>query len=55
MKANAIKGKHKGKKLATEKFFSNMMARVARWLVFKPKIPIWVNFGRPRNGKCWYI
>jgi hypothetical protein len=20
---------------------------VARWLVFKPKIPIWVNFGGP--------
>jgi hypothetical protein len=22
-------------------------ARVARWFVFKPKIPIWVNFGGP--------
>jgi hypothetical protein len=21
--------------------------RVARWFVFKPKIPIWVNFGEP--------
>jgi hypothetical protein len=21
--------------------------RVARWFVFKPKIPIWVNFGGP--------
>jgi hypothetical protein len=20
---------------------------VARWLVFKPKMPIWVHFGRP--------
>jgi hypothetical protein len=20
-----------------------------------PKIPIWVNFGGPWNGKCWYI
>jgi hypothetical protein len=29
--------------------------RVARWFVFKPKIPIWVNFGGPLNGKCWYI
>jgi hypothetical protein len=29
--------------------------RVARWYVFKPKILIWVYFGRPRNGKCWYI
>jgi hypothetical protein len=29
--------------------------RVARWYVFKPKIPIWLNFGRPWNGKCWHI
>jgi hypothetical protein len=29
--------------------------RVARWFVFKPKIPIWVIFGGPWNGKCWYI
>jgi hypothetical protein len=29
--------------------------RVARWFVFKPKIPIWVNYGGPYNGKCWYI
>jgi hypothetical protein len=21
----------------------------------KPKIPIWVNFGRLRNAKIWYI
>jgi homogentisate 1,2-dioxygenase len=26
-------------------------ARVARWFVFKPKIPIWVNFRGPR--KIW--
>jgi hypothetical protein len=24
-----------------------LLRRVARWFVFKPKIPIWVNFGRP--------
>jgi hypothetical protein len=29
--------------------------RVARWFVFKPKIQIWVNFGRSCNGRCWYI
>jgi hypothetical protein len=29
--------------------------RVARWSVLKPKIPIWVNFVGPQNGKCWYI
>jgi hypothetical protein len=26
-------------------------ARVARWHIFKPKIPIWVNFGVSRNEK----
>jgi hypothetical protein len=29
--------------------------RVARWLVFKPKIHIWVNFGGSCNGKSWHI
>jgi hypothetical protein len=29
--------------------------RVARWYIFKPKIPTWVNFGGPWNGKGWYI
>jgi hypothetical protein len=24
-------------------------------LFFKPKIPIWVNFGGPCNGKSWYM
>jgi hypothetical protein len=27
-------------------------SRVARWFLFKPKIPIWVNFGGPEIGKC---
>jgi hypothetical protein len=26
-------------------------SRVARWFVFKPKIPIWVNYGGPSIGK----
>jgi hypothetical protein len=30
-------------------------ARVARWFIFNPIIPIWVNFGGPWNGKYWYI
>jgi hypothetical protein len=30
-------------------------ARVARWYFFKPKLPIWVNFGGPKNEKCCYI
>jgi hypothetical protein len=25
--------------------------RVARWFIFKPKIPIWTKFGGPWNGK----
>jgi hypothetical protein len=29
--------------------------RVARWFVFKPKMPIWVNFGGSCNEKSWYI
>jgi hypothetical protein len=29
--------------------------RGARWFIFKPKIPIWVNFGWPKIGKCCYI
>jgi hypothetical protein len=27
--------------------------RVARWFIFKPKIPIWVHFGGPWKGKCF--
>jgi hypothetical protein len=30
---------------------SALKSRVARWFVFKPKIPIWVNFGGPYIGK----
>jgi hypothetical protein len=30
-------------------------ARVSRWYIFIPTIPIWVNFGVPRNGKYWYM
>jgi uncharacterized membrane protein YczE len=27
----------------------------ARWFVFKPKIPIWVNFGWPKIGMLIYF
>jgi hypothetical protein len=27
-------------------------SRVARWYIFKPKIPIWVNFEVSCNGRC---
>jgi hypothetical protein len=30
-------------------------ARVARWHDFKPKIPIWLNFGGSCKGKSWHI
>jgi hypothetical protein len=29
-------------------------ARVARWFIFKPKIPFWVNFEELWNGNGWY-
>jgi hypothetical protein len=28
----------------------NIQSRVARWFIFKPKIPIWVNFGGENLG-----
>jgi hypothetical protein len=31
------------------------VSRVARWYIFKPKIPVWVNFRGSCNGRCWYI
>jgi hypothetical protein len=34
---------------------SQFTIRVARWFLFRPKIPIWVYFGGPWNGKFWYI
>jgi hypothetical protein len=30
-------------------------ARAARWYILKPNIKIWINFGRPSNGKFCYI
>jgi hypothetical protein len=27
-------------------------SRVARWQIFRPKIPIWVNFGGSCHGIC---
>jgi hypothetical protein len=35
--------------------FRSVPTRVARWYIFKPKIPIWGNFGGPWNIQCWYI
>jgi hypothetical protein len=32
-----------------------LTARVARWYFFKPKIPLWINFGWHWNRKWWYI
>jgi hypothetical protein len=36
-------------------FLRQIREWVARWHIFKPKIPIWVNFGGSYNGRCWYI
>jgi hypothetical protein len=33
----------------------DISSRVARWFLFKPKIPITVDFGGYSNGRCWYI
>jgi hypothetical protein len=33
----------------------SLLSRVARWFIFKPKIPVWVHFGGPWVGKCCYI
>jgi hypothetical protein len=32
---------------------SGLHGRVARWFIFKPKIPIWVYFVGPWDVKCW--
>jgi hypothetical protein len=32
--------------------FAGDFTRVARWFLFKPNIPIWVNFGGPVIEKC---
>jgi hypothetical protein len=34
---------------------SNVLGGAARWHIFKPKVPIWVNFGGSCNGRYWYI
>jgi hypothetical protein len=36
-------------------FRKRIETRVARWFVFKPKIPILVKFGGPWSGQCCYI
>jgi hypothetical protein len=38
-----------------EKIILPFLSRVARWYIFNPKIPIWVNFGASCNARCWYI
>jgi hypothetical protein len=37
------------------RFSSHSVCRDARWYIFKPKIPIGVNFGRSWNGRCWFM
>jgi hypothetical protein len=35
--------------------YAQVLLRVARWFVFKPKIPNWLNFGGSCYGKSLYI
>jgi hypothetical protein len=30
-------------------------ARVARWYIFRPKTPLWANFGKPAHGYFGFI
>jgi hypothetical protein len=40
----------------THAFSSNLViGRVARWFLFRPKIPIWVYFGGSWNRKCYIL
>jgi hypothetical protein len=55
MTVSAESNKNKTKPLKNPSFDFNVCARVARWFVFKQKIPIWENLGEPCNGKSWYI
>jgi hypothetical protein len=44
--------------VATESLFQvfrSVSTRVARWYIFKSKIPIWVNIGRSFHGRCCNI
>jgi hypothetical protein len=36
-------------------FQTLLRSKVARWFIFKPKIPFWVKFWGSCNGICWYI
>jgi hypothetical protein len=35
--------------------YVGVMVSVARWCIFKPKIPNWLNLGGPCNGRCWFM
>jgi hypothetical protein len=41
--------------LSILRFYSPTKPRVARWIVFKPKIPILLKFGGPWNRKCYIL
>jgi hypothetical protein len=42
-------------KNVTEEEGTSAESGVARWFNYKPKIPIWIYLGKPRNGTFWYI
>jgi hypothetical protein len=41
-----------GESASASKYKFWVESRVARWLIFIPKTPIFVNFGGPYIGKC---
>jgi hypothetical protein len=42
-------------KFESKSVVGDYIIRIARWYIFKPKIPILVNFGGSFNGRCLYI
>jgi hypothetical protein len=55
LKKDGLQAFHECASLPTPTLALPLKARVARWFVFKPKIPILVKFGGPWNEKCCYI
>jgi hypothetical protein len=53
--ANRVLSARRLWKRGEDNLFAVAASRVARWQIFKQKIPIWVHFGGPCNGRCWHI
>jgi hypothetical protein len=51
--SHGVVRRHVRHRVNTPKVLLVFQTRVARWYIFKPKIPICVNFGGSCNGRCW--